>query len=167
MTYKKEIDEELREIAPGLGDLKGKEYFSVPHNYFKQLPDRVFEQIRTEQAQPGLLERLGYTLAAWFAPVKQPQYALAYAAVLVLIVAAVFLNQSPKTQDLFAEISSEEAFEYVLANIDDYDALDIYALRAPSDDPIGGLNDIPTEELGEALDGLLDELDIESLEELF
>ncbi len=54
-----------------------------------------------------------------------------------------------------------------MANIDDYDLDEIYALSTPTDLQIGGLNDMSDEDAGQAIDFLLDDLDTESLEELF
>ena len=119
------IPDELKEIAPGLNDLPLEDGFRVPHNYFKELPDRVWNRLQVEQTAPvSLWERLQDLI--W--PQKGRFYpALAFASVLLLIVAGVLYTKPQVTQDPLASVTQDEALEYVLDNLQDFSSEDLIA----------------------------------------
>lgn len=57
--------EELEKMAPRLFSIEKKEVFSVPENYFEQLPHRMLDLVH-EKTETGLRYKTGYKLA-WVA----------------------------------------------------------------------------------------------------
>jgi len=156
------IHDELKNIAPGLSQLKPTEGYSVPPVYFKELQDKVLGQIQREQQQapaPGWLSDL---LQQYF----RPRYAFAMATVAIIIVAAIIFRGGDDAT-LLGSISSEDAFEYVYNHITEYETLDLYTLVDVEDTDYLLDGDFSDEELNSAIDVLLEEFDTESLEELF
>ena len=125
-----DIAKELRQIAPGLSELKPEDGFTVPHNYFKELPDRVWAKIAEETP-------VSVTVWNRLQDILKPRYAnrslfgfypgLAFASVLVLITAGIWYVQLKPAQDPLALITQAEALEYVLDNLQDFSSEDLIA----------------------------------------
>ena len=163
------IRDELRDIAPELSEMGKDHGFEVPHNYFRTLPDEVLERVQTEAHAPSAWALLGNQLRALFAPQRRPQFAFALAGIATLVVMVVFVFPKSGTDQSMAlnDITTEEAYAYALANIDDIDQEELYAMSEATELDMGGLNNVTNEELNEALDDLLDEIDPETIEALF
>lgn len=124
---KKEIKEELNNHAPLLSRMpKKSEGYKVPEDYFAQMEADLWEQLKpatktvTEPAPrtswlDGLIQQINWLL--------QPRMALQLASVALLILAGFFfMNRSATTQtDALADLTADEASEYVLANLDEFD----------------------------------------------
>jgi len=171
----KDILKELREIAPGLADLKKEpsealeqdgrsDGFTVPFNYFKELPKEVMSRIEAERAtrQLSIWDRIAEKILAFIGSLRQPRMTIALASVTAIIVAGTFLIRPPGTAetDLLADISADAAYEYVLDNIHEFDEREILALF---DDEVD-IDLTPLDEMSdEELDALFEELNTEEL----
>ena len=155
------VHDELKNIAPELSKMKSTEGYSVPPVYFKELQDKVMGQIHNEQQKEPVRNWLRELVQQYF----RPRYALAMATVAIIVVAAVVFRGGDDIA-LLASISSEDAYEYVYGNISEYETMDLYALVDAEDtDYFPG--DFSDEELNYAIDALLEDIDTESLEELY
>jgi hypothetical protein len=155
------VHDELKNIAPELSQMRSAEGYSVPPVYFKELQDKVLGRIQNEPQK----EPVGYWLRDLVQHYFKPRYALAMATVLIIIVAAVVFKGGDEAS-LLASISSEDAYEYVYGHITEYETMDLYTL-ADIEDADFLLDGFSDEELNDAIDALLDDIDTESLEELF
>jgi hypothetical protein len=145
-----EIRDELSQIAPGLSNLKQEDGFSTPFNYFKELPDRVLARIaEEEQSTASVWSRMRGLL--------KPRYALALASVLMLIVAGVWYGNLQKSQDLLSGISQEEAFEYILANLNEFSGDDFTATGVFAEWDATAVAPVSDEELEQMMQEILEE----------
>jgi hypothetical protein len=181
----KELRDELDDL-PFLKKMKEQPSgLQVPKHYFKHLPDEVLrkakEPVPQPVRQPNWLAWVEQIVASWL----QPRYALAFAAVLALVVAGIwFLNEgvSEANQPMAAvrlqDISDEELFAYVSDNIGDFDH-DLVLETAGQELPEVNLQSktkpsLPktaapkpeVEEMEEYIDEVIDEIEVEDLEEL-
>jgi len=162
MDNKKDIKDELKGLSPLLSGIKKDNAFKVPKDYFKSLPDKVLEQVQvtkniTEKAtdQPSWLNRLIENIAVLF----QPKYAVGFATALILIVAAVYINQNSGDQ-----LNDSNLFvsQYIEENIDDFDAELLWEASVfENDDELE--DDTGSDEF---FDELIDELNDDELEML-
>jgi len=148
-ALRKELEKEAPLLA-GLQDKPGG--FTVPEGYFLDLPENVMKRIAAGEAMPvRKVSRLWYRLAA-------------AASVLLLAGIAFFLCRS----DRQAVPTADEMQEYITSNIDDFE-LDLLIQFAGNNGGDAGWSDeAGTEdpEIEEYMDELLDEIDLETLEEL-
>lgn len=173
MKNKEEIKEELKGLSPFLWEQKGKpEGFDVPKDYFSSLPDELLgklsaraETIAVEEKE-NWLDQLIKSLQYFF----QPRYALAYAAVALLLVAGIYYKGlgSGKQQVVAAatildELPDEVLNEYISENIDEFDEATLSEQLAENIDPLSRLQIETSDEL---MDELIDGLDEEDLEDL-
>ncbi|GEM_PF-857258 len=166
---KKEIKEELNNHAPLLAGMSKKpEGYKVPDDYFAKMEADLWEQIKpatktvTEPAPrtswlDGLIQQINWLL--------QPRMALQLASVALLIVAGfLFWNRTAATQtDVMADfdLTADEASEYVLANLDEFDTESLIELGFGEAD----FSEIESALFDEAdVDDLLDELERENID---
>lgn len=154
---KEGLRKELEEEAPFLLRQKEKtDGFSVPEAYFQQLQETVLERIAAGELAPA--RRSIFPL----------RYRLAAASVVLLAAAALFLFRPAPPPAEFIALSAEEVHQYVSQNIDDFD-LDLLLKFAENDlGHSAWFEDASLEdpEMKEYMDELLDEIDLETLEEL-
>lgn len=184
MKNNDELKDEL-DNSPFLKKMKEQpgEGFKVPKNYFKHLPDEVMRKAKQPEFAtaplPTWVERLEQFVVGLF----QPRYALAFAAVLALVVAGVHFfgkNEGEAMQPIasvqLSDISDDELFAYVSENIHDFDH-DLVAAATGSELPEVKPKAKPSlpktsapkpelEEMEEYLDEVIDEVDVEDLEDL-
>jgi hypothetical protein len=182
---KDELRDELSDL-PFLRKMKEQpDGLQVPKHYFRYLPDEVLRKAKQSEPTPvphaGWMERLEQFVAG----LRQPRLALAFASLLVLVVAAVvfFANNgqhSPTPAAIRLEdITDDELLAYVSDNIRDFDH-DLVAETAgpelPELKPISKTTpSLPkstapkpeVEEMEDYIDEVIDEIDVEDLEELF
>ena len=161
---KNEIREELENLSPFLSKMKEeKEGFEIPRNYFKSLPNRVFEKLGNEPSPLAISEKS--SLGFWSNPfqfILKPRYALAFATLSLLVTAGIFwTNNSTETAPL-ADLTSEEIQTYISNNIYEFDE----ALFLESDLGFENFESLENAESDEFLNNIIDDLDIEDLEEL-
>lgn len=171
---KKEIQEELKSLAPSLAKLKKEEVLDVPENYFNQLPDQILSQIDfsknntfTEAIEVEKSENWLNALIGKLELFFQPKIRVGFGMVMLLLVSVYFFvekNQIP--EDNIAGLTEEEVEAYVLENIDDFEEEMLFEFAAETSD--NGLQEIEIgeEELENYLEEIVDELDESELEEL-
>jgi len=137
---KKEIKEELNNHAPLLSGMpKQPEGYKVPDDYFARMEADLWEQLKPAtktviESAPkaswfdGLIQQLNWLL--------QPRMALQLASVALLILAGFFImNRTTTTQsDVLADLTADEASEYVLANLDEFDTESLIELGFGDED---------------------------------
>ena len=107
MTPGEELRKELNDIAP---DFPVQEYHTAPDGYFKDLPDEILNRWRIEKSKSSPKE------FKW-------KNVTTIAAILgTLLIGALWLITSQKQQSTMA-ITSEEAYQYVQENIEDFENL--------------------------------------------
>ena len=170
--------EEMEELSPTLRNLKEKGTgFTVPADYFEGLTDELLQTLHAPPAasapadhksknRPGLdwLRQMSSYLF-------QPQFALGLACGAALIAVAVYLfspvAQAPEAPFAEGSLTEDEIAEYISVNIDDFDTdLIIKFLGDGVEDAFSPIRDMQDQELEEAVDGFLDDLDIQELKEL-
>ena len=177
MSEKEKIKQELDEMSPLLSKLKEKNAspFQVPANYFQSLQEEVMRQVAFEKVenpviaepQPNWLDRLGEQLQ-WL---LQTRYAMAFATVIILIVAGIlYVQPEPVTdsaQVAMSELSAEEITAYISTNIEDFETgLLVEAMGEEVDPNLLPTPELKEDELNEYLDEIIDEIDLEELEDL-
>lgn len=160
----REISEELKQIAPELAKIKKQEHYSVPPRYFRELPDRIMKQINTAEQQASGIRPVYEAIVT---ALRRPRYALVAASVAALVITFIILPTDRTENDLLAKVTTDEAYAYVRENIDDYSAQELYAVDPDVDISVVGIGDMSNEELEEAYDMMLEDIDSESLEALF
>ncbi len=122
--------------------------FSVPEGYFDDLPMKIQDRIQEEKKE------------VW---IKTPALRLAFAvaAMLVIVMSIVFINQTTTPEDLLADIPEEELLAYI--DMMQLDETDIFSAFEGSVETIEfydmeGFEDLQLED--EALDDLLIEYDL-------
>ena len=149
----RELQDELQQIAPQLHALKEEDGFTVPHNYFREIPDTVMARIANEgrRASPDW---------NWLQLLRKPQYAIALTCAAVLIIAVVWLVQAPRTQDPLAALSTDEALEYVLKNLQEFNSDELVSAGLLTEWDATEVHPVSEEEIREILEDeeLLDEL---------
>ncbi len=164
---KKEIKEELNNHAPLLAGMSKKpEGYKIPDDYFTRMEADLWEQIKpatktvTESAPrtswlDGLIQQINWLL--------QPRMAMQLASVALLIVAGfLFWNRTAATQtDVMADLTADEASEYVLANLDEFDTESLIELGFGEED-FSGVEAALFEETD--VDALLDQLQKENID---
>ena len=161
---KNEVREELENLSPFLSKMKEKkEGFEVPKNYFKGLPNQIFEKLGNEPSPLAMPEKSGQGF--WSNPFQflfRPKYALAFATVSLLIMASIFWTNNPTETLPLAELTSEEIQTYISDNIDEFDE----ELFMESNLRFEDLEAFENADSDELLNDIIDDLDIEDLEEL-
>ena len=127
---------------------KNSRPFSVPEGYFKDLPMKIQDRIQEEKKE------------VW---VKTPAFRLAFAiaAMIVVVMSIVFVNQSASPEDLLADIPEEELLAYIdMIQLDENDILSAFESSVETIEfyDMEGFEDLQFED--EALDDLLIEYDL-------
>ena len=156
----REIRDELRQIAPGLSELKREDGFTTPHNYFKEFPDKVLVKIATEEQKPA-------SVLTWLQSLMRPRFVVAFASVLVLIVAGVWYSRMQSTSDPIVSITQDEALEYVLDNLYDFTSDDLISSGVLTEWDATEISPASKEEYDQIIDEIIQQGNGEIIEELF
>lgn len=162
MKDQKEIQQELNELSPLLAKMRQEpDGFKVPENYFDYLSESVMEQVKLEP-KPDIAERLTEN-NPWYTILFNRRLFAGLATFSVLLVAAFFLFNQPISDNELAEISSEEAENYIANHLDEFE-LTLF-LDA---DLLSEINEVEFEEneIDQFLEDNIDELDAAALEQL-
>ena len=126
-----EVREEMKVVAPTLSPLEKVKIYEIPANYFNDLPQQILTTIKKEE---DLFSKKRKSVWIIFSDTivekateffSQPQYALAFASVVgLLIVGSVFWanNDTVTEQKIVAQMQSLEDSEvqgYLAMNIDE------------------------------------------------
>jgi hypothetical protein len=150
---KKDTDslrKELEQEAPFLSGLKDKpDGLSTPDGYFSQLRQDVLSRIEA-----------GKTRSLW------PPLTIA-ASVVALIGAALFLfRPAPPAPEPAVALTAEEVHRYIADNIDEFDLELLLPYATASQGSWMEDADFDDPAMQQYMDELLDEIDLETLEEL-
>ena len=145
------IRKELRSIAPNLEDLPKETGMRVPDGFFDSLTDQVIQ----EASEPKV-RSLSTGRRVWM-------YAAA-AIALIVVVSLIAIQGISGEDDLLAEMTDEQAYDFVYANIDEFESTDLVDLM--DEENIDLIFEIEDEELDDVIDELLDDINIEMLEDL-
>ena len=126
--HKKEILDELKDIAPFLSEMEKKDGFQVPENYFNELSDKILAELdlsekvvapAPRESNPSWWDQLLEQISILF----QPRVAVGFGVVLVLMVSLfLFTNDGGEAQQgVLADVTAEEASQYILDHIDDFE----------------------------------------------
>lgn len=162
MKHKKEIQDELDELSPFLSELKQKESgMVVPEYYFDFLRESVMEQVALipKPASPAL----SIASPVWYAFLFNKRILSGLAMILLLLTTVFLFRNQPIAESTFAEISSEEAINYVAANLEDFETTLFI-----EGDFIEEVNEMELEhtEIDLYLEEIIEDLDVETLEQL-
>ena len=176
MKRREEIREELEQLSPLLAKMKEEDPgFRVPENYFQQLPDEIMarmEQEKSQEASPSIQASWWDQFLHSLQFLLQPRYAMALAAILLLIVAGIWWlrpTETVYTGDIaWNKVSSEEITNYIANNIQDFEA-ELLFKATPGLDQQSILHgtDIDNATLDNYLEDIIDDLEVEDLEYLF
>jgi hypothetical protein len=105
MERDEEWNNELKDFSAGES---GKRNITAPDGYFNQLPDAMIQRWQNEKQQP-VTKKIGL-----------PKMIAAAAIVTGLAIGITMLNKQSVEVSSAAEISTADAYEYILENIDDF-----------------------------------------------
>jgi len=178
MDRKKEIEKELEDLSPFLAEMKKKESFKVPENYFAELSANVWEEVQKEKVQtettpvttgPNWMEQMMQSVALLF----QPRMALRLASVAVLLVAGILWMNNQTEGSTLADAEEgptiEEAANYLAENIDDFDTDLLMQIELEESDLVDIYDydfDFEEEDLDAILDDLLKDIKEDNFDEL-
>ena len=170
--------EELAQLPQILRKLKEKgNEFTVPANYFEQLADDILQKVPTgNQVAPSAENEVAPS--QWINRILRvadflfrPQLAIGLATAASIITIAILLfpirKSSSGSQLASKPLTEEEIAGYVSANIDDFDTdLIIRHLGVILEDESFPIMDLEDQELEKVVEGFLDDMDLQDLEEL-
>jgi hypothetical protein len=105
MERKDEWKDELKDFSPGKS---GKRNLLTPEGYFDQFPDTILQRWQKEKHQP-ITKQIGLR-----------KMMTAAAIVSGLAIGVTMLHRQSLQVDSSNEISTTDAYEYILENIDDF-----------------------------------------------
>jgi hypothetical protein len=177
MNTNNDFDEELKDLPPFLKEMKkNKTGFSVPENYFESVESEIFKNIDAIGARRKTMaaKSLGQGESFFqnvFQTLWQPRVGFALAASLVMAFAAFWFFKPMQKEQLATytqvEISDEEAADFVLAHVQDFDPNQLAPENEQDIPSISTEN--PQEEAdfdGKDIENLLEGMSDEDLEEL-
>ena len=172
MNIKKEIQDELRELAPDFSQKSKQDGFQAPKHYFDTLPDTLWTKIEdATQKQPE--QRLSI-VDRWLQQLSfllQPRPAIALATLAIILAAGyMFYMQQDSSviasvDDALEQISSEDLIAYISENVEDFDDELLYEIQT-EDTGIHTFLDLEEDaDIDNTLDEILDEIEITELED--
>lgn len=145
MEDERDIHDEMESLSP---DFPKKPSISAPEGYFESFPDQILNQWREQKSKP-VYKKLDWKVTISIA-----------AAVLVLITGTWLIFSGTNTLDPLAEITSEEAYQYVYENIEEFESIMQYEVVLDADFDL----DIPAEDIRRYLD---EEIEDEEPDEIY
>ncbi len=149
MKDKNDIDKNLEKYVRR-GSTSG---MKVPDNYFDDLQQNVMARLDEEPSGARQI-----TMRTWLT------LAASIAVVAISAVAVLQRSNEQAPSESFADISTEEAYEYVYLNADAFAAEEIFSALNIEDSEASSLD---LEETNYAIDELLEEFSREDLESIF
>jgi hypothetical protein len=165
------LKEELRDLSPLLSKLKEGEQPEpkLSGNFFHNMQVEVLNKIK-EDLEPNSATRPTEKSTPWYHVFLQPRFALACAAI-IAVGLGVFWWTSPGKQavDTLAleDVSQEEILNYIQENISSFEAEELATIGNTGEvDLLQGV-ELDDKAVDEYLDKIIDDLDEESLENIF
>ncbi len=170
MNRHEEIQKELKELSSRLADTEKQEGFTVPVNYFESLADKVLEQVKNETVaepapkpkQVSWFDQLAESIVSLF----QPQFAVAFASLALLLVAGVYLYPKSTTTNTELALTVDEAEYYLAENLDDFDDELLLEIGLDEGDDLYLDSELESEYIEEYLNEIIDEIDDSTLDDL-
>ena len=116
MKNRKHLNEELREFAPELLQLKKSEHLKVEPHYFTAMQDEVIEKLKNAENLRVLQPRRNRILYYKILGIVGSAAAVAF-----LVYSLISSIPESTQQDIVSQVESEEAQSYLVSNIDDLD----------------------------------------------
>lgn len=173
-TENKKIVDELKEVSPFLAKLKAEKTAfvkpEIPEQYFDKLTESIFEQtILQPKVAPNIIEKKSSireksNIQILFERLLQPNFTVLSMAVVLLIVAGVYLVNHPQTDNMNIEFTAMEIENYVADNIENFDLeqlADLVVLESSEELEVPELQETVLEDYIE--ENLLEEITIEDL----
>ena len=156
MNKKKEISEELKEIAPNLSILKNKQdAFKLPDNYFANFEADLLQQVQQEvipiRSTTSNLFKITSTLRK-------------LAAIFLMGGIGLFLWKQSASSSIDTTLSSEEIANYIADNMEEFEE-DLFLEELYKRQLVTDI-DLNNNEIEIGIDDLLEELDEADLEDL-
>ncbi|MFT6150263.1 MAG: hypothetical protein ACJAUH_002964 [Saprospiraceae bacterium] len=181
---RKNIEDELSEIAPFLANLKKDEIptesFEVPKDYFNILAANIFdkttsqpEHVNSEIQEETIIQRNNSTpaqrsLGRYFQWLWNPGFAVAMTSVVILIVAGVYLMKQ-ESSDFGGDLTAADIEQYVAENIENFEIDQLVNMVVSIEEtqskvfPVE-MGEIESEDLEKYIeDNFIDDLEIEDL----
>jgi hypothetical protein len=128
MNKKKDFEDEMKNLPPFFKEMKqNKSGFSVPENYFESVESSIYKNLdaigaRRKTATPSTWQD---KINAVLNSLWQPRFAIAFAGIACVMFMAFWWFIPSKNDQLAiitpVEISEEEAEDFVVANVQDFD----------------------------------------------
>lgn len=141
---KKNIQEELSEIAPFLAQLKADqtpiETFNVPDDYFNQLANNIFDKtiLQPEAATQTVVKptvpqkNMGSNIGRYFQWLWNPGTAVVLTSTLIIVISGFYFMNKTST-DYGADLTVADIEQYIEANIDNFEIEQLSTLIADDD----------------------------------
>ena len=169
MKNKEAIKKELEGLSPFLSkELKKETGFETPRNYFHNLQLDIMQQVREEIAEEKVTTSEKEPSVSWLHTLKsylfQPQYALAFSAIIAIVISTSLLLQPSEADCLspLCDLTMEEASQFIDDNIEDFSMDMILEVTANEEEPLNLLDlleGIENEEIDEYLEDMMEEED--------
>jgi hypothetical protein len=157
------MEDELKKIAPDLFKQRQQgDGLQVPEGYFEGLEDRVFARIEAAKLRRPTPMKIQKSRAKRF---SLPRIYMAAAAALVLVLSAIwFFQPGPTTSAPVAavELSEEEIENYVLENVQDFEAEQLVVLPDEAENDMLAPTELTPSKSADPLDNLRPE-DVEDI----
>lgn len=157
-TNKNKEEERLPDF---LQEIKGDNPFRIPHNYFREFPEQIMEQIQKEKEARSQNAWWRFLVSRWDA-LSLPKPALAL--VMVLLISAIFWFNNSQNLSLEENFTSMEIAQYVQEHIDDFEVSDFYVQELEGIDILG--EEWKADEMEPILDDLMEDMDLETLQRI-
>ncbi|MDG1434572.1 MAG: hypothetical protein P8M17_01645 [Saprospiraceae bacterium] len=170
---KKEIQDELEELAPLLSKLKKEEGFSFPDDYFNQLPEQILNQIdfsknkkvkETISAAATItwVDQLIEQLASFF----RPKIAMGFSMMVMLGIACISIFNDLNEVDIsVVDLTSNDLEDYVKTNIDDFEIQELLNVLGDEEEISWTKIKMNDEDLDGYIDEIIDDIDATELED--
>ncbi len=170
MKHKKEIQEELDQIAPFLAKIEKQESYPIPKDYFAQLAEQISTQVALEPRQKIATQVAPTSFWTSLTSLLSNKFRMnsLVAAASVLLCVGSFFYWSSTQQAATETIAAAQYLTYVEEHLDEFEEEILLELNQEEDLDIDLLTDteIKDQNLDNYLEDVLDDLDDQSLEEL-
>ncbi|MEZ4980592.1 MAG: hypothetical protein R2769_03200 [Saprospiraceae bacterium] len=165
------LKEELHDLSPLLSKLKEGEQPEpkIPGNYFHNMQFEVLNKLK-EDLEPNPVSATPKDSIPWYQRIFQPKFALAYAAVIAVCLGIFWWSGQenlPAETIAMEDVSQEEILNYIEENISSFEAEELASIG--NNGEVDLLQDVELDDktVDEYLDKIIDDLDEESLENIF
>ena len=158
------MERDDKNLPSFLKEMKNESPFMVPEGYFEALSQSIMDEVASEKLVPG------HTATAMRSIQSTWMKVLKYAAILVAFSGVtLFLWKNPQIESISTDwaegVTNDEIQSYVLENLDQFEVVDFYDQDLDLDiDLLEG--SFKEDELEEMLPEMLDDIDIETLENM-